>query len=46
MKTHAVAFVIWEIFRPEKGTGGVAVYDFGSNKKNCTKKFQMVEHSG
>jgi hypothetical protein len=38
MKTHAVAFVKWEIFRPGKGTGGVAVYDFGSNKKELHKK--------
>jgi hypothetical protein len=38
MKTQAVAFVKWEIFRPGKGTGGVAVYDFGSNKKELNKK--------
>ena len=38
MNTHAVAFVKWEIFRPGKGTGGVAVYDFGSNKKELHKK--------
>jgi len=38
MKTHAVAYVKWEIFRPGKGTGGVAVYDFGSNKKELQKK--------
>jgi hypothetical protein len=38
MKSHAVAYVKWEIFRPEKGTGGVAVYDFGSNKKELHKK--------
>jgi hypothetical protein len=38
MKTHAVAFVKWDIFRPGKGTGGVAVYDFGSNKKKLHKK--------
>lgn len=38
MKTHAVAYVKWENFRPGKGTGGVAVYDFGSNKKELHKK--------
>lgn len=33
MATHAVAMVKWEIFRPGKGTGGAAVYDYGSDQK-------------
>lgn len=33
MTTHAVAMVKWEIFRPGKGTGGAAVYDYGSDQK-------------
>lgn len=33
MATHAAAMVKWEIFRPGKGTGGAAVYDYGSDKK-------------
>ncbi len=33
MTKQAVAIVKWEIFRPGKGTGGAAVYDYGSDQK-------------
>jgi hypothetical protein len=32
MATQAAAMVKWEIFRPSKGTGGAAVYDYGSDQ--------------
>lgn len=35
---HAVAFVKWDIFRPGKGTGGAAVYDYGSDQKQLLKR--------
>jgi hypothetical protein len=33
MAKQAAAMVKWQIFRPGKGTGGAAVYDYGSDKK-------------
>lgn len=33
MPTQAVAKVKWETFRPSGGTGGAAVYDYGSDQK-------------
>ncbi len=33
MLTHAAAFVRWDIYRPSKGAGGVAVYDYGSDRQ-------------
>lgn len=33
MPTQAVAKVNWETFRPSGGTGGAAVYDYGSDQK-------------
>lgn len=33
MTKHAAATVKWDIFRPRKGTGGAAVYDYGSDQK-------------
>lgn len=38
MTTHAVAMVKWEIFRPGKGTGGAAVYDYGSDQKQLHQR--------
>jgi hypothetical protein len=38
MKQHAVALVKWDVFRPRKGWGGVAVYDYGSNQKNLISR--------
>lgn len=33
MTKHAIALVRWETFRPSAGTGGTAVYDYGSNNE-------------
>ncbi len=38
MATHAAAMVKWEIFRPGKGTGGAAVYDYGSDQKQLHER--------
>ena len=38
MATHAAAMVKWEIFRPSKGTGGAAVYDYGSDQKQLHQR--------
>lgn len=33
MTAHAVAMVRWNVFRPSEGTGGAAVYDYGSDQE-------------
>lgn len=38
MAAHAAAMVKWDIFRPGKGTGGAAVYDYGSNQKRLHER--------
>jgi len=38
MTTHAIAYVEWHRFRPSGGTGGVAVYDYGSNEKELIER--------
>ena len=38
MAKQAVAMVKWEIFRPGKGTGGAAVYDYGSDQKKLHER--------
>jgi hypothetical protein len=38
MATQAAATVKWEIFRPGKGTGGAAVYDYGSDQKQLHER--------
>lgn len=38
MATQAAAMVKWDIFRPGKGTGGAAVYDYGSGQKQLHER--------
>ena len=38
MATQAAAMVKWEIFRPSKGTGGAAVYDYGSDQEKLHER--------
>lgn len=38
MAKQAAAMVKWEIFRPGKGTGGVAVYDYGSDQRQLHER--------
>lgn len=38
MTKHAIAKVKWEIFRPSGGTGGAAVYDYGSDQKHLLER--------
>jgi hypothetical protein len=38
MSRHAAATVKWEIFRPSKGTGGAAVYDYGCDQKQLLER--------
>jgi len=35
---HAAAMVKWDVFRPSQGTGGAAVYDYGSNQKRLLQR--------
>lgn len=43
MTQHAVAMVKWDVFRPSRGTGGAAVYDYGSDQKHI---LQSVPEGG
>ncbi len=38
MATEAVAFVEWKRFRPDRGTGGAAVYDYGSDQRQLHQR--------
>jgi hypothetical protein len=38
MTKHAAAMVKWNVFRPGRGRGGAAVYDYGSNQKRLLQR--------
>lgn len=38
MTRHAVATVKWNVFRPSEGTGGAAVYDYGSDQQQLLRR--------
>lgn len=38
MSRHAIAMVRWDVFRPGGGTGGAAVYDYGSNQERLLQR--------
>jgi hypothetical protein len=38
MTKHVAAMVKWETFRPSGGTGGTAVYDYGSNNERLLQR--------
>ena len=38
MSKHAAAMVGWKVFRPSRGSGGAAVYDYGSNQRRLLQR--------
>jgi hypothetical protein len=38
MTKHAAAMVKWDVFRPKGGTGGAAVYGYGSNQERLLQR--------